>query len=145
VPEEFIAAMNEDLGTPGAVAVLHKAVREGNQALETSDHDQIASHLSKVHGMLTILGLNADSEAWQRDDHRLTTVVDGLINELLNQRAAARERRDFATADAIRSSLIALGIEVSDTPQGTRWSLHAGLSAPVAAPAPTGADTSAKG
>jgi cysteinyl-tRNA synthetase len=145
VPEEFIAAMNEDLGTPGAVAVLHNAVREGNHALETTDHDQIASHLSEVHGMLMILGLNTDSEVWQRNDHRLTTVVDGLINELLNQRAAARERRDFATADAIRSSLIALGIEVSDTPQGTRWSLHADLSAPVAAPTPTGADTSAKG
>jgi cysteinyl-tRNA synthetase len=145
VPEEFITAMNEDLGTPGAVAVLHKAVREGNQALETTDLDQIASHLSEVHGMLMILGLNADSEVWQRDDQRLTTVVDGLINELLNQRAAARERRDFATADAIRSSLIALGIEVSDTPQGTRWSFHTDLSAPVAAPTATGADTSARG
>jgi cysteinyl-tRNA synthetase len=145
VPEDFIAAMNDDLGTPGAVAVLHKAVREGNQALDTSDHDRIASHLSEVHGMLMILGLNADSDVWQRDDHRLTAVVDGLINELLNQRAAARERRDFATADAIRSSLIALGIEVSDTPQGSRWSLHAEMPAPLAAQAPTAADTSAKG
>jgi cysteinyl-tRNA synthetase len=145
VPEEFIAAMNDDLGTPAAVAVLHKAVREGNQALESMDHDQIASHLSEVHGMLMILGLNADSEVWQRDDHRLAAVVDGLINELLNQRAAARERRDFATADAIRSSLIALGIEVSDTPAGTRWSLHTDLSAPVAARATTGADNSAEG
>ena len=95
--------------------------------------------------MLMILGLNADSEVWQRDDHRLAAVVDGLINELLNQRAAARERRDFATADAIRSSLIALGIEVSDTPAGTRWSLHTDLSAPVAARATTGADNAAEG
>jgi cysteinyl-tRNA synthetase len=145
VPEEFIAAMNDDLGTPAAVAVLHKAVRDGNHALETTDHDQIASHLSEVQGMLMILGLNADSAVWQQDDQRLTVVVDGLINELLNQRAAARERRDFTTADAIRSSLIALGIEVSDTAQGTRWSLHADLSAPVAAQATTGADNSAKG
>ena len=145
VPEEFIAAMNDDLGTPGAVAVLHKAVREGNQALETTDDDQIARHLSAVHGMLMILGLSADSDVWHRDDHRLTAVIDGLINELLNQRAAARERKDFATADAIRSSLTALGIEVSDTPHGTRWSLHADLSAPVAAQATTGADNSAKG
>ena len=125
VTDEFIAAMNDDLGTPGAVAVLHMAVKEGNQALESGDHDQIAGRLSDVNGMLMILGLNADSEAWQRDDHQLTAVVDGLVNELLRQRAAARERKDFATADAIRRSLTDLGVEVSDTPHGTRWSIHA--------------------
>ena len=65
MPEEFIAAMNDDLGTPAAVAVLHSAVREGNQALEAGDPDQIASRLSDVNGMLMILGLNADSEVWQ--------------------------------------------------------------------------------
>ena len=144
VPDEFTAAMNDDLGTPAAVAVLHSAVREGNQALEANDHDQIASRLSEVTGMLMILGLNADSAAWQTDDHKLTAVVDGLINELLRQRTAARERRDFATADAIRSSLTTLGVEVSDTPNGTRWSLHADLSAPVAAQATRGADNSAQ-
>lgn len=144
VPQEFIAAMNDDLGTPMAVAVLHSAVREGNQALEAGDRDQIASRLSDVNGMLMILGLNADSEVWQaRDDHQLTAVVDGLVNELLKQRAAARDRKDFASADAIRSSLTALGVEVSDTPVGTRWSLHA-LSAPVAAGMTAGADNSAR-
>ena len=40
---------------------------------------------------------------------------------LLEQRQAARERRDFAAADAIRNSLAALGVEVSDTPAGPRW------------------------
>ncbi|HEX3205010.1 MAG TPA: DALR domain-containing protein, partial [Propionibacteriaceae bacterium] len=145
IPPEFVAAMNDDLGTPAAVAVLHNAVREGNQALDAGDHDQIASRLREVNGMLMILGLNADSDVWQsRDDHQLTVVVDGLINELLKQRAAARDRKDFAAADAIRSSLTALGVEVSDTPLGTRWSLHADLSAPVVAPTTTGADNSVR-
>jgi cysteinyl-tRNA synthetase len=145
VPEEFIAAMNDDLGTPAAVAVLHNAVREGNQALDAGDRDQIASRLSEVNGMLMILGLNADSEAWRpRDDHHLTAVVDGLINELLKQRAAARDRKDFAAADAIRSSLTALGVEVSDTPVGTRWSLHADLSESSNATARLDSDKSAK-
>jgi cysteinyl-tRNA synthetase len=145
VPAEFISAMNDDLGTPAAVAVLHNAVREGNQALDGSERDQLTSRLSEVNGMLMILGLNADSEIWQpRDDHQLTAVVDGLISELLKQRAAARDRKDFATADAIRTSLTALGVEVSDTPVGTRWSLHDDLSAPVAAGATTAADNSAR-
>jgi cysteinyl-tRNA synthetase len=76
--------------------------------------------------MLTILGLEADGAAWRRggDDQRLAAVVDGLIAELLKQREAARERKDFATADAIRDSLADLGVDVSDTPQGPRWKLR---------------------
>ena len=42
------------------------------------------------------------------------------------QREAARERKDFAAADAIRDTLAGLGVEVSDTPNGPRWSLLAG-------------------
>jgi cysteinyl-tRNA synthetase len=123
VPQEFIAAMNDDLGTPAAVAVLHSAVRDGNLALDAGDQDQVAARLGEVNAMLSILGLDAAGEAWQRggDDHRLVAVVDGLIAELLKQRAAARERKDFASADAIRDSLAELGVEVSDTPQGPRW------------------------
>ncbi|HKH56108.1 MAG TPA: cysteine--tRNA ligase, partial [Propionibacteriaceae bacterium] len=123
VPEEFIAAMNDDLGTPAAVAVLHSAVRDGNLALDAGDQDQVAARLGEVNAMLSILGLDAAGEAWQRggDDHRLVAIVDGLIAELLKQRAAARERKDFASADAIRDALAELGVEVSDTPQGPRW------------------------
>ena len=123
VPQEFIAAMNDDLGTPAAVAVLHSAVRDGNLALDAGDQDQVAARLGEVNAMLSILGLDAAGEAWQRggDDHRLAAVVDGLIAELLKQRAAARERKDFASADAIRDALAELGVEVSDTPQGPRW------------------------
>jgi cysteinyl-tRNA synthetase len=123
VPQEFITAMNDDLSTPAAVAVLHSAVRDGNLALDAGDQDQVAARLGEVNAMLSILGLDAASESWQRggDDQRLAAVVDGLIAELLKQRAAARERKDFISADAIRDSLAELGVEVSDTPQGPRW------------------------
>ena len=126
VPAEFIAAMNDDLGTPAAVAVLHNAVREGNLALDAGDQDSAADRLGEVLGMLTILGLEADSAVWRRsgDDQRLAAAVDGLIAELLKQRESARERKDFATADAIRESLADLGVEVSDTPRGPRWKLR---------------------
>jgi len=122
VPREFAAAMNDDLGTPAAVAVLHNAVREGNQALEAGETDLVATRLAAVMGMLAILGLDATSGAWERNvDQQLTAVVDGLVTELLKHREAARERKDFAAADAIRDSLAALGVEVLDTPQGPRW------------------------
>ena len=122
VPQEFAAAMNDDLGTPGAVAVLHNVVREGNQALEAGETDLVATRLAEVLGMLAILGLDADSAAWERRvDQQLTAVVEGLVTELLKHREAARERKDFGAADAIRDSLAALGVEVLDTPQGPRW------------------------
>jgi cysteinyl-tRNA synthetase len=122
IPEEFAAAMNDDLGTPAAVAVLHNVVREGNQALEAGETDLVATRLAEVVGMLAILGLDAAGGAWERSvDQQLTAVVDGLVTELLKHREAARERKDFAAADAIRDSLAALGVEVLDTPQGPRW------------------------
>ena len=128
VPPEFVVAMNDDLGTPAAVAVLHNAVRDGNSALDAGETDLVASRLAEVMGMLAILGLDATSATWERsDDQQLAAVVDGLVTELLKHREAARERKDFAAADAIRDSLTALGVDVSDTPQGPRWRVrHAG-------------------
>ena len=74
--------------------------------------------------MLGVLGLDAADPIWQRgDDARLVRVVDGLVQTLLEQRAAARERRDFAAADALRDALKDLGIAITDTPTGPRWSL----------------------
>ena len=72
-----------------------------------AEHGEHGSHQINVffgehlNGMLMILGLNADSEVWKTDSDRLTTVVDVLIDELLKQRAAARDRHDYAAADAI--------------------------------------------
>jgi cysteinyl-tRNA synthetase len=126
VPDGFVAAMDDDLGTPAAVAVLYAAVRDGNVALEAGDSEQLRARLGEVTGMLQILGLNADSPYWagQNDDPRLRTVVDGLVAELLAQRETARQRRDFAAADEIRDSLTGLGVEVSDTPAGPRWAIR---------------------
>ena len=126
VPADFATAMNDDLGTPAAVAVLYGAVRDGNVALEGDQADQVAARLGEVTGMLDVLGLDADDPIWQTaggHDRQLSGVVDGLIGELLSQRQAARARRDFAAADAIRDALAQLGVEISDTPRGPRWSL----------------------
>ena len=54
----------------------------------------------------------------------LTGVVDALVATLLEQRQAARAAKDWATADAIRDSLAAAGLKITDTPAGARWSLE---------------------
>lgn len=127
VPEAFAAAMDDDLGTPGAVAVLYQAVRDGNTALAAGDSAVAQERLAEVLGMLGVLGLDAADPIWSdaagSDEKQLTAVVDGLVGALLEQRAAARARKDFAAADALRDSLASLGITVTDTPAGPRWSL----------------------
>ncbi len=131
VPDKFVDAMDDDLGTPAAVAVLYAAVREGNVALEAGNLDEAARQLGSVRGMLDVLGLDDRDPIWQRGgghDEQLGEVVDGLIGELLKQRADARARKDFAAADAIRASLAQLGVEIADTPQGPKWSLRTNRS-----------------
>jgi cysteinyl-tRNA synthetase len=75
--------------------------------------------------MLGVLGLDPLAEPWATsaggDD--LHGVVDALVQVALEQRQAARARKDYAAADAIRDSLAEAGIAVEDTPQGPRWEL----------------------
>jgi cysteinyl-tRNA synthetase len=123
IPPAFAEALDDDLGTPEAVALIYSAVRAGNIALEAGDIETVAARLGEVLGMLDILGLDPTDAVWQRDGASAVqaALADGLITELLKQREAARQRRDFGTADAIRDALGALGVEISDTPSGPRW------------------------
>jgi cysteinyl-tRNA synthetase len=122
---EFTAAMDDDLGTPAAIAAIHDAVREGNTALADGDDASIAGSLGSVRTMLGVLGLDPLDPQWATggSDQQLTSVTDGLVSLALEQRQAARARKDFAAADAIRDQLTSLGVSVEDTPQGPRWEL----------------------
>jgi cysteinyl-tRNA synthetase len=125
VPAAFGDAMDDDLGTPAAVAVLYDAVRDGNRLLATGDHDGARQRAAEVVAMLDVLGLNPADPVWGGggDDQKLTDAVDVLVAGLLEQRAQARAAKDFAAADAIRDRIKAAGIEVEDTPDGPKWSL----------------------
>jgi cysteinyl-tRNA synthetase len=120
----FTAALDDDLGTPAAVAAVHEAVREGNTALAAGDDAAVAGALGAVRAMLGVLGLDPLDPRWTAGaDDRLTGVTDGLVRLVLEQRQAARARKDYAAADAIRDQLTGLGLQVEDTPQGPRWEL----------------------
>jgi cysteinyl-tRNA synthetase len=126
---DFTRAMDDDLGTPAAIAAVHDMVREGNTALAAGDDPSVAGVLGSVRAMLGVLGLDPLDPQWARSagrssgDDRLVDVTDGLVRLALEQRAAARARKDYAAADAIRDSLGTLGVQVEDTPQGPRWEL----------------------
>jgi cysteinyl-tRNA synthetase len=124
LPAEFRAAMDDDLGTPAAVAVIHETVREGNTALAAGNDAAVEASLGAVRAMLGVLGLDPLDPLWATgSDDRLAEATDGLVLLALEQRQEARARKDYAAADAIRDRLTALGVQVEDTPQGPRWEL----------------------
>lgn len=124
IPDAFATAMDDDLGTPQAVAEIHRQVGAGNQALTAGDRDQVCAHLGAVRGMLRVLGLDPRDPMWAGGGGAdLEPVVDGLVTALLQQRAEARARKDYAAADAIRDTLTGLGLTITDTPSGPEWSL----------------------
>ena len=125
LPEAFVAAMDDDLGTPAAVAVIYDTVRQGNVALRDKA-EEAEPYAGQVVAMLDILGLNPADPAWAAgggSDDKLTQAVDALVAGLLDQRAQARAAKDFAAADAIRDRIKSAGIEIEDTPDGPKWSL----------------------
>ena len=127
----FATEMDDDLGTPAAVAVIHDAVRLGNKQLAEKDEDGLKSTFAHVIHMLDVLGLKPSDPAWggsSTDDDRLTEAIDVLVAGLLDQRNEARAAKDFATADAIRDRIKAAGIEIEDTPDGPRWTIGEGSS-----------------
>lgn len=125
---EFIEAMDNDLGTPAAVGAIHDVVREGNKLIAGSDTAGLRGNVASVRAMLDVLGLDPADPAWGTSartagDDALKGAVDALVAGLLEERAAARDAKDWARADAIRDRIKVAGIEVTDTPDGPTWTV----------------------
>ena len=124
---DFVGAMDDDLGTPTAVAAVYEVVREGNKLLADGDTPALRGNVASVRAMLDVLGVNPGDPHWARGgssaDAKLSAAVDSLVAAMLEQRADARARKDFAAADAIRDRLKTAGIELEDTPNGPKWSI----------------------
>ncbi|MBO0840069.1 MAG: cysteine--tRNA ligase [Sciscionella sp.] len=126
---EFVAAMDDDLGTPAALAAVHSVVRDGNSALEAGDTERARGAAGSVRAMLSVLGLDPLAERWHDQstvDDSALRALGSLVDELLAERENARKSRDFRTADAIRDRLLAAGITVEDNPDGPQWTLKDG-------------------
>jgi cysteinyl-tRNA synthetase len=133
LPRAFAAALDDDLGTPAAVAAVHDTVRSGNTALADGDKDGAAVAAVQVRAMTDVLGVDPLDPHWRGSaarttsrDRRLATALDALVRADLDARADARAARDYATADAVRARLASAGIVVEDTPSGARWTLQEG-------------------
>jgi len=119
IAPEFAAAMNDDLAVPQALAFIAESMRIGNSSAE--DKKVIAKTAGEIRGALSILGCDPKDAVFAGSKSN-NSAMDGLIKLALDQREAARLRKDFATADQIRDEIAALGITVEDTANGPRWS-----------------------
>jgi cysteinyl-tRNA synthetase len=125
IADEFAAVMNDDLSVPQGLALISEWLRNGNTALTSGDKGEIAKNAGHIRGALSILGCDPfDPVFGEGSGADLTSAVDALIALLLEQREAARARKDFAAADSIRDRITAMGISIEDTPQGPRWSIN---------------------
>jgi cysteinyl-tRNA synthetase len=109
----FRAHMDDDFGTPGAVAVIFDAVRWANAAIDKGETGEAAMLLGTVRELAGVLGLDLDDGSGDEGDAE--------IDARVKQRDDARERGDYAEADRIRAELAGRGITLEDTPSGTIW------------------------
>ena len=122
----FVAAMDDDLNAPVAVAVLHQLVTDGSERLRAAAGGDVAARGAVADLADTLVALADDvlglgiADVLARAallEERIAPLVEGE----LALRAQARADKDFATADAIRDRLAAAGLVVEDTPGGAVW------------------------
>jgi len=122
LPDAFADAMDDDLGVPQALAVVHDWVRRGNVALDERDSATAERAFHAVSAMVAVLGLDfADEPA---ADGGPRAALAALVEELISQRAEARASKDWASADRIRDLFATAGVVLEDTADGTVWSIN---------------------
>ena len=116
----FAEAMNDDLSAPNALAAVFTFVRVANRRLDEGawSADEAAAAIETFDRIMEVLEVVPRVEV--EDD------LTGWVAERIEARQRAREAGDYAAADAIRDEVAARGIDLKDTPEGTRWTKRAG-------------------
>jgi cysteinyl-tRNA synthetase len=117
-PARMLAALEDDLNTPEAVAELFSVVRATNRATDTAEKRALAESLRAGGWLLGIL--TEEPQAWFATGGSANQ-DDAEIDSLVKQRDAFRREKNFAEADRIRRELTERGIVIEDAAGGARW------------------------
>ncbi|MEA3493707.1 MAG: cysteine--tRNA ligase [Candidatus Margulisiibacteriota bacterium] len=113
---KFREAMDDDFNSAGAIAAIFEMIHFNNKALEDGGFESECLDVMKssVLDLCTVLGLKIGSTTQKEINSK-------QIEEMIEDRNNARSKKDFTRADHIRDRLKDMGIEIEDTPYGTRW------------------------
>ncbi len=118
-PEAFVAALEDDLNTPAAMAEISSLARALNSATDIAEKARLKGQLLAAGAMLGVLQQNP--AAWFAASPRAKLVDVAEVERLIVARAEARKSRDFAEADRVRAALDSLGVVIEDRADGTKW------------------------
>jgi len=125
--QRFQEAMDDDFNSPAALAVLFEIAKELGKEGNIFVHEgktktapsELEAQWQSLVSLASVLGLEVTPEAETKQAN--DGLSDGEIEDLIQQRQAARKAKNFAESDRIRDQLKAAGITLIDTPEGTRW------------------------
>jgi cysteinyl-tRNA synthetase len=114
--EQFEAAMDDDLNTAEALAAVFEFIRDANTAMDAGEFrpGNVAGALDLLARFDLVFDILKPSE-------RTAGISEEEIEALIGERTAAKKKRDFARADAIRGELLERGVVIEDTKDGVRW------------------------
>ena len=130
--EKFLAAMDDDFNTGAAISVLFDMLRALNRYVDQHglgpaadpsklEIQSLVKGTTVLHELSAVLGLFVKPNFASGGDESAAALLDDVIHLLIDLRKEARERKDYATGDAIRNRLAELGVALLDKKEGTTW------------------------
>jgi cysteinyl-tRNA synthetase len=123
--KNLLEALGDDLNVSRAYALIDELIAQANEALDTNPKDKLYRQilLSSLETIETVLGFGSQNP-FEYFQFGLDEAAKAKINDLITQRSEAKKAKDFATSDAIRDELTALGVSIMDTTNGTFWEIR---------------------
>ena len=136
--ESFLTKMDDDFNTGGATGDLFEIARSLNRFIDAEQIEETAkrsqenvnllvSGMSILKELGAILGIFIKPPKQSNNNDGTNDILEGLMHLLIQVRAEARVKRDFAMSDSVRNGLTQIGIALQDGKEGTTWTINRGI------------------
>jgi cysteinyl-tRNA synthetase len=127
----FVEAMDDDCNTARVLGIVFETVRDLNRSLDTGQTIDLAATRADLAAIASVLGIMNEVPAQFLEEQKRrglvqTQLTPEVIEQLIDERAAARKAKDFKRGDAIREQLAQHGVILKDSPTGTTWTMEGG-------------------